>query len=536
MQGDDTSGAQDGLAQPAQAEQQRQGPHHRLEQRKRNACQRRAEHRDGREQDKQRHEAAAKRAAPTTGAANGEDHRERLDEFDERGEEGGEDGGNRVAPADDHDALRPTYSAARRPSHSSTSMRGRSKRSVVRAYQPRPCMRADQVELRRVDIAFDRIEHAIVAHVHGDDLAHHHRAVDPHLDDHQTLAFHRDRALGDARRFDTRRGQRREAGLAELVDLGAELDRGDVHRLGARVVDQVDHEIASAADDVASVLRVARRAAADAEADDRRLAGHGVEERERRRVEVLGTVVSLVVAHHRVPPGHGAGVEAVLDAAAAGLHRAGATFAGCRPGSEISRLGRGELALERCSADVADVLAACERAGAMTDGAFSARRGGAVDPGGLVVGWALQRAAAVLGRAGFPDHAVGAEGDVVCAGLGSPGRRWQIGVGDPLRSGVLLTVVEVGDGAVATSGPGARGARVVDPRTGAPASGLAAATVVGPDLAVADALATAALAEGRADAPWMRALVGYEVLTVDAAGRRWGTPGLARHLARADTG
>ena len=253
-------------------------------------------------------------------------------------------------------------------------------------------------------------------------------------------------------------------------------------------------------------------------------------------MEVFGTVVSLAVAHHRVPPDHGGGVGAALDAAAAGLHQAGATFAGCWPGSGTSRLDRGELVLGRCSAHVAAVLAACERAEAMTDGAFSAHRDGAVDPAGLVVGWAVQRAAAVLGQAGFPDHAVGAGGDVACAGLGSPGRRWQIGVGEPRRPGVLLAVVEIGDGAVATSGPGARGARVVDPRTGAPARGLAAATVVGPDLAMADALATAAVAGGRADAPWMRTLVGYEVLTVDEAGRRWGTPGLGRHLVRADAG
>ena len=253
-------------------------------------------------------------------------------------------------------------------------------------------------------------------------------------------------------------------------------------------------------------------------------------------MEVLGTVVSLAVAHHRVPPDHGSDVVAALDAATAELHRAEETFTTCRPASEISRLRRGEITLGQCCPRVVEVLAACDRAQAMTDGAFDARWDGAVDPAGLVKGWAAQRASAVLAEAGFPDHAVGAGGDVVCAGLGSPGRRWQIGVGDPLRPGVLLGVVEVGDGAVATSGPGARGARVVDPRTGAPASGLAAATVVGPDLAVADALATAALAEGRADAPWMRALVGYEVLTVDVAGRRWGTPGLARHLARADAG
>ncbi len=245
----------------------------------------------------------------------------------------------------------------------------------------------------------------------------------------------------------------------------------------------------------------------------------------------MGTVVSLVVAHHRVPADHGAGVEEALTTAAGELHDADAVFSTYRPGSDVSRLRRGEISLEACSPRVAEVLAACASAEALTGGAFSASWDGAVDPTGLVKGWAAQRASTALHDAGFPDHAVGAGGDVVCAGLSVSGRCWQIGVADPHRPGSLVAVVEVGDGAVATSGTTERGGHVLDPRTGAPARGLASATVIGPDLAVADALATAAVAEGRADVPWMGTLRGYEVLTVDAAGHRWGTRGLARHLA-----
>lgn len=256
----------------------------------------------------------------------------------------------------------------------------------------------------------------------------------------------------------------------------------------------------------------------------------------RRAVEVMGTVVSVVVVHHRVGSDYGCGVETAIDAAAAELHSADAIFSTYRPTSEISRLRRGEVTVAGCSPCVAEVIDACDRAEAMTDGAFSARWDGAVDPTGLVKGLAAQRASAALRDAGFPDHAVGAGGDVVCAGLSAPGRRWRIGVADPRLRGALVAVVEVGDGAVATSGTAERGAHVVDPRTGAPARGLVSATVVGPDLGLADALATAVLAEGRADAPWMRALVGHEVLTVDEAGRRWGTPGLGHHLVHVTTG
>nr|WP_309232295.1 FAD:protein FMN transferase [Micromonospora tarensis] len=59
------------------------------------------------------------------------------------------------------------------------------------------------------------------------------------------------------------------------------------------------------------------------------------------------------------------------------------------------------------------------------------------------------------------------------------------------------------DLAVATSGVYERGRHVLDPRRGAPASGLRSVTVVGDDLGVADAYATAALAMGTSGLNWL---------------------------------
>lgn len=252
----------------------------------------------------------------------------------------------------------------------------------------------------------------------------------------------------------------------------------------------------------------------------------------RATVDVMGTVVSIAVAHHRSPSGD---LEAALVDAEAQLRFADETFSTYRPLSQVSRLSRGELAVEDAGPEVAEVLVLCARAQAATDGAFDPMWDGRLDPTGLVKGWAAQRASAALRAAGFGDHAVGAGGDVVCAGGPTPGAGWRVGVSDPHRPGELVHVVELRDAAVATSGPAERGAHVVDPTTGAPARGLASASAVGPDLAVADALATAAIAGGRADAPWMRRLRGYEVLTVDDAGRRWATPGLVGALPASAT-
>ena len=259
----------------------------------------------------------------------------------------------------------------------------------------------------------------------------------------------------------------------------------------------------------------------------------------RTTVEVMGTVVSIAVAHHRSPgarPADGADgtdgtgrhrLTAALAGAEAALRSADEVFSTYRPLSQISRLRRGELAVEDAGPDVAEVLVLCASAAAATDGAFDPEWDGRLDPTGLVKGWAAQRASAALRAAGFADHAVGAGGDVVCAGEASPGAAWRVGVADPHRPDAVLHVVELRDAAIATSGTAERGAHVVDPTTGAPAHGLVSASAVGPDLATADALATAAIAGGRAGAPWMRRLVGYGLLTVDDVGARWATPGLA---------
>ena len=61
-------------------------------------------------------------------------------------------------------------------------------------------------------------------------------------------------------------------------------------------------------------------------------------------------------------------------------------------------------------------------------------------------------------------------------------------------------MVEATDLAVATSGAYARGEHVVDPHTGRAAERLLSVTIAGPDLATADAYATAAFAMGAARA------------------------------------
>jgi len=89
----------------------------------------------------------------------------------------------------------------------------------------------------------------------------------------------------------------------------------------------------------------------------------------------------------------------------------------------------------------------------------------------------------------------------------------------------------VTDAAVATSGRYERGDHVVDPRTGLPASGLASVTVVGPDLAIADAYATAAVALGPEGMQWLAERPEVEAMAITDERRVVSTPGFDRYRA-----
>ncbi len=195
--------------------------------------------------------------------------------------------------------------------------------------------------------------------------------------------------------------------------------------------------------------------------------------------------------------------------------------------SEVSRIARGELDLVDAHADVHEVLERCAAAKEATNGYFDAEAGGTLDPSGLVKGWSVDRAAAILERAGARNYAVNAAGDIRLSGRAVPEWSWRVGIQHPTERDAVVKVIETRDLAVATSGEYARGAHVVDPHTGGRPEGVISVTVTGPELATADAYATAAFAMGAQRAiHWTARLRdGYEAMTILADGRMLSTPG-----------
>jgi thiamine biosynthesis lipoprotein len=236
----------------------------------------------------------------------------------------------------------------------------------------------------------------------------------------------------------------------------------------------------------------------------------------RHAEEVMGTVVSFdlragALGKHALP--------AALDSACAALHEADALFSTWKPDSALSRLRRGELESGSAPDDLVEVLRLCAEARDLSGGWFDPwRLPGGVDPTGLVKGWAAERALARLKDAGVAAAMVNAAGDVAAFGEPEPGRRWRIGIRDPRSATGLLVAVEL-HGALATSGTYERGNHVLDPHTGRPADVLLSASVAGPSLTVADALATGLLAGGEPALDMFASLEGYDALVMRADGR-----------------
>lgn len=134
------------------------------------------------------------------------------------------------------------------------------------------------------------------------------------------------------------------------------------------------------------------------------------------------------------------------------------------------------------------------------------RKGMRVSLGAIAKGYAADRAAAVLRRAGFDDFAVYGSGDVLVSGTRG-GRPWTVGIPDPRSPNRNFASVSwPAGGAVVTSGDyqsyfemsGKRYHHIIDPRTGFPAAESVSVTVVAPSAARADGLATGLFVMGPA--------------------------------------
>lgn len=222
--------------------------------------------------------------------------------------------------------------------------------------------------------------------------------------------------------------------------------------------------------------------------------------------QVMGMPVSV---HVRASNPRHDDLEGAVRNLFAHLRKVDAVFSPWRPDSELLRIRRGELQEAYAHPWFAEVRPLCEEAERVTGGVFTTDLVGpdgtrGWDPTGLVKGWAAQGAAEYLREVDRIAFCVNAGGDLLCGygrGMGDRTTQWRVGLQDPTDPMRVVDVLTVTEGAVATSGNGARGAHIVDPRTGRAVERDGFVTVTGPDLLWCDVWATALFVDDTLEAP-----------------------------------
>jgi thiamine biosynthesis lipoprotein len=200
--------------------------------------------------------------------------------------------------------------------------------------------------------------------------------------------------------------------------------------------------------------------------------------------------------------------------------------------SEISRINRGELAVQDASRQVQTILRLSEQTRRQTHGYFDIHSQAGLDPSGIVKGWAIRRAASMLRRRGFGHFFIDAGGDIQLAGT-RQGQPWRVGIRNPFKRTENVKVLALSERGVATSGSAIRGQHIYNPhQPRAPIREIVSLTVIGPNIYEADRFATAAFAMGQQGIQFIEHLEGFEGYLIDAQARATFTSGFERYVVR----
>lgn len=228
----------------------------------------------------------------------------------------------------------------------------------------------------------------------------------------------------------------------------------------------------------------------------------------------MGTVFSFLVWPGELDADD---VSSLVDKARFMLHNHDEIFTTYQPDSLIMKIQRHELPERGTLEEIDEVIDLCIKAKTLSRRWFDpwASPNG-FDPTGLVKGWSVQKAAQLIFEPGLKAVVVNGGGDICCLGQ-SPPHGWRFGISHPWRKDAVAAVVEV-EHSVATSGRYERGEHFFDP-LGFRGTPIVSATVTGPDLALADAFATALAVGGEDALDGLKELCDYGFYMIDAQGK-----------------
>ncbi len=132
---------------------------------------------------------------------------------------------------------------------------------------------------------------------------------------------------------------------------------------------------------------------------------------------------------------------------------------------------------------------------------FLKKKGIEIDLGGIIKGYAADKAVDVLKKNGIKSGIVAVAGDIKTFGMRPDNKPWRVGIQNPREKGYndeIIAVIDISDLAISTSGDyqkyfikdGKRYHHLLNPRTGHPVNDFQSVTIITDDAALADAFAT----------------------------------------------
>jgi thiamine biosynthesis lipoprotein len=155
--------------------------------------------------------------------------------------------------------------------------------------------------------------------------------------------------------------------------------------------------------------------------------------------------------------------------------------------------------------------------------------GMALDFGGIGKEYAADRVADLCSTNGIDSGLIDLGGDIRIIGPHPDGSPWRVGIRNPDHPETALAMLELREGAIASSGDyeryievaGRRYCHILNPITGWPVQGLSSVSVTAPSCLVAGSICTIAMLKGRDGPTWLESL-GVAHGWVDDGGQRGG--------------
>jgi thiamine biosynthesis lipoprotein len=164
---------------------------------------------------------------------------------------------------------------------------------------------------------------------------------------------------------------------------------------------------------------------------------------------------------------------------------------------------------------------------------FLKKRGMILDFGGMK-GYLADRVADIIKKRGIKNAVIALAGDIWVLGHREDGKPWKIGVQHPREHDKILTVLNLSDKYISTSGDYERFVikgkkryhHIIDPRTGKPSTGVISVTLIGSPGAFIDPLAKAPFILGAEQGLKIVKKFGVDAIIVDDQGKVYMTDGI----------